>query len=122
MFEALPLEEDEYAEFYEIDEPVIQFEGVHEKQHIQCSMMEISKEQAKDKVWSEVISWVEQGGIPEKRETIGKAREVLVTGSMFDPALFKMKDGVLVFTKAANENWKGKVWRICLLESMVKEV
>ena len=26
MAEALPLEEDEYAEFYEIDEPLIQFE------------------------------------------------------------------------------------------------
>ena len=57
MAEAPLLEEDEYAEFYEIDEPVIQFEGgVNEIQHIQHSMMEIAEEQAKDKVWSEVIS------------------------------------------------------------------
>ena len=62
MAEAQPLEEDEYAEFYEIDEPVIQFEvRVNEIQHIQCSIMEIAEEQAKDKVWSEVIRWVEQG-------------------------------------------------------------
>ena len=56
-----PLAEDEYAEFYEINEPVIQFKGgVNEIQHIQCSMIETAKEQAKDAVWSEVISWVEQ--------------------------------------------------------------
>ena len=36
--------------------------------------------------------------------------------------MFKMKDGVLIFTKAANRNWIGEVWRICLPESMVKEV
>ena len=78
--EAPPLEEDEYAkfyeidepvikleegakyaEFYEIDEPVIKFEGVNEIQHIQHSLIEIAEEQAKDKVWSEVISWIEQG-------------------------------------------------------------
>ena len=47
-------------------------------QHLQCSMMEIAKEQAKDKVWSEVISWVEEGLVPEKTETRGKARKVLV--------------------------------------------
>ena len=47
--EAPPLAEDEYAMFYEIDEPVIQFEGgVNEIQHIQCSIMKIAKEQAKD--------------------------------------------------------------------------
>ena len=40
MPEALPLSEDKYAEFYEIDKPVIQFEeGVNEIQHIQCSMI-----------------------------------------------------------------------------------
>ena len=62
MAEAPPLEEDEYNEFYEIHEPVIQFEGgVNEIQHIQGSMMEIAVEQAKEEVWSEVISWVEQG-------------------------------------------------------------
>ena len=51
MAEAPPFEEDEYAEFYEIDKPVIKFEeGVNEIQHIQCSLIEIAKEQAKDKV------------------------------------------------------------------------
>ena len=55
MAEAPLLEEDEYAEFYDIDEPVIQG-GVNEIQHIQRSMMEIAEGQAKDKVQSEVIS------------------------------------------------------------------
>ena len=45
MAEAPLLEEDEYAEFYEIDEPVIHFEGgVKEIQHKQRSMMEIAEE------------------------------------------------------------------------------
>ena len=52
----------------------------------------------------------------------GKAREVLVVCSMFDPKVFKMKEGVLMFTKAAKRNRIGEVWRICLLESMVTEV
>ena len=56
MAEASPLEEDEYAEFCEIDKPVIRFVGgVTEIQHIQCSLIEIAEEQSKDKVWSEVI-------------------------------------------------------------------
>ena len=38
---------------------------------------------------------------------------------MFDPAVFKMKDGVLMFTKAAYKNQIGEVWRICLSESIV---
>ena len=42
--------------------------------------------------------------------------------SMFDPEVFKMKDGVLMFTKAANRNRIRGVWRICLPESMAKEV
>ena len=41
---------------------------------------------------------------------------------MFDPAVFKMKDKVLVFIKAANKNRIGEIWWICLLESMVTEV
>ena len=49
----------------------------------------------------------------------GKAREVL---EVFNPEVFKMKDGVLMFTKAANKNRIGEVWQICLPESMVKEV
>ena len=119
MGEAPLLEGDEYTQFYEIDESVIQFEGeVNEIQHVQLSMMEIAEEQAKDKVWSEVISWVEQGQVTEKKETRGKAREVLVARSRFDPTVFKMKGGVLMFTKAASKNRIGEVWRICLLESM----
>ena len=56
------LSEDEYAEFYEKDKPVIQFaEGVNEIQNVQGNMIEVAEEQAKDKVWREVISWVEQG-------------------------------------------------------------
>ena len=69
-----------------------------------------------------MISWIEQGWLPEKRETKGKAREVLVEGSMFNPEVFKMKDSVLMFTKAANRNRIVEVRRICLPESMVKEV
>ena len=123
MAEAKLLEEDEYPGFYEIDEPVITFErGVNEIQHIQRSLKEITEEQVKDKVWSQVISWVEQGRVPEKTVTRGKAREVLVAHSMFDPKVFKMKSGVLMFTKAANKNQIGEVWRICLPESMVTEV
>ena len=39
MPEAPPLSKDKYAEFYEIDEPVIQFaEGLNKIQHIQHSM------------------------------------------------------------------------------------
>ena len=59
--------------------------------------------------------------VPEKKETRGKARKVLVANSMFDPEVFKMKDGVLIFTKAADRNPIGEVWRICLPESMVTE-
>ena len=70
MAEAPPLEEDEYAKFYEIDEPVIKFEegakyaefyeidepvikfeeGSNEIQHIQRSLIEIAEQQAKDEV------------------------------------------------------------------------
>ena len=43
MAEALPLAEDEYAKFYEIDEPVIQFEGgLNEIQHIPNNKIEIA--------------------------------------------------------------------------------
>ena len=45
MAEAPPLEEDEYAKFFEIDEPVTKFEeGVNEIQHIQRSLIEIAEE------------------------------------------------------------------------------
>ena len=84
--------------------------------------MEIAEEQAKDEVWSEVISWVEQVRVPEKAETRGKARKVLVACSLFDPEVFKMRDRVLMFKKAANRNWMGEVWWICLPESILLEV
>ena len=123
MEEALTLAEDNYAKFYEIDESVINFgEGVNEIQYIQRSMLEVAEEQAKNEVWSVVISWIEKGQLPEKAETRGKAREVLVALSIFDPAVFKMQDGVLMFTKAANLNQIREVWRICIPESMVREV
>ena len=41
---------------------------------------------------------------------------------MFDPEVFKMKDEVLMFTKVAKKNQIREVLRICLPESMVKEV
>ena len=50
--------------------------GVNEIQHKQCSLIKIAKEQTMDKVWSEVISWIEQGRLSEKMETRGKANEV----------------------------------------------
>ena len=53
---------------------------------------------------------VEKGQLLEKAETQGKAREVLVACSIFDPAVFKIKDGVLMFTKAANRNQTEEVW------------
>ena len=111
MPEASQLSEDEYAEFYEVDEPVIQLaEGVNEIQQIQRSMIEVAEEQTKDKVWREVISWVEQGHVLEKKKTRGKAREVLVACSMFNLEVFKKKDRALMFTKAANRNQIGEVW------------
>ena len=47
---------------------------------------------------------------------------MLVACSMLDPEVFKMRDRVLMFTKASNRNQIGDVWRICLLVSMVTEV
>ena len=53
LAEALPLEEDEYFEFYEVDEPVIRFDGgLNKIQHVQHSTVEIAEEQAK------VICWI----------------------------------------------------------------
>ena len=51
---------------------------MNEIQQVQCSTAEIAEEQTMDEVWREVTSWVEQGHVPEKAETRGKAREVLV--------------------------------------------
>ena len=111
MAEARLLEKNMYAEFYKIDKPVSKFSGgVNEIQHIQRSLIEIAEEQTKDKNWNEVISWVEQGRLPKKTERSGKEREVLVARFIFDPEVFKMKDGVLMFTKAANRNQIGEVW------------
>ena len=123
MAEAPPLKEEKYAEFYEVDEPIIRFEGgVNEIQYLQRSTAEIAEEQAEDEVSREVIPWEETGQAPEKAETGGKAREVLIARSMFDPDAFKMRDRVLMFTKAANRNWIRDVWRICLPEAMMSDV
>ena len=60
-------------------ELVIRFEGgVNKIQQVQPSTAEIAEKQAKDQVWSKVISWVKMGLVPEKAETTGKAKEVLV--------------------------------------------
>ena len=32
---------------------------------LQCSLIEIAEEQTKDEVWTEVISWIDQGQLPE---------------------------------------------------------
>ena len=51
MAEASPLAEEEYTEFYEINKPLINFQGgVNEIQHIQRSLIEIAEEQSKDEV------------------------------------------------------------------------
>ena len=123
MADALPLEEHNYAEFYEIDEPVIKFQGrINKIQHVQQNLGKIVEEQAKDEVWSEVISWVEKGQLHKKSETREKAREILVACSIFDPAVFKMRDGVLMFTMAAYQNQTREVGQICIPASMVREV
>ena len=70
MEDAPLIEDNVYAEFYEVDEPVIKFlDGINKIQHVQQNLGEIAKEQAKDEVWSEVISWVEKGQLPDKVET-----------------------------------------------------
>ena len=69
-----------------------------------------------------MIQWVGEGRAPDKSEVRGKSREVLVARSKFSTALFKMNDGVLMYTKSANGNQLGEVGRICIPESMVKEV
>ena len=53
MSKALSLSEEEYAQFFEKDDPYIQFaDKVNEIQHVQRSMFEIAE------VCREVISWV----------------------------------------------------------------
>ena len=69
-----------------------------------------------------MISWVVKGQLPEKAEMRGKSREVLAALSLFDPTVFQLIDGVLMFTKSANRNQTGAVGRICILESMFKKV
>ena len=87
-----------------------------------AALLKLPKNNSRTKSGVNVISWVEKGQLLEKTETRGKQREVLVACSMFNPEVFKMKDKVLMFTKAANKNQMGEVWQICLPESMVKEV
>ena len=124
MSEALPLSENKYAEFYEIDKPMIQFaDGVNEIQHAQWSMIKIAKEQAKDKVWREVVSWVGQGGVLEKTETRGNAKEVLVARSGSTQRYSRWRRECWC-TKAANKERRWEVWcrQICLPKSMITEV
>ena len=76
MEDAPLLEDDLYAELYDVDKPVINFlEGINEVQHIQQQLSEVAEEQAKDEVWSEVISWVEKGQLPDKLDTRGRLRK-----------------------------------------------
>ena len=77
MEDAPVLEDDVYAEFYDVEEPVIKFLGeINEVQHVQRQLSEVAEEQAKDEVWSEVIKWVEKGHMQDKSELRGKFREV----------------------------------------------
>ena len=69
-----------------------------------------------------MISWVEKGKFPDKVETRGKMKEVLAARSVFDPSVFKIRDGVLMFTKSANRHQSGEVGRICIPNSMIREV
>ena len=41
---------------------------------------------------------------------------------MCDPDVFKMREGILMFTKDTNQSIVWDMWRICLPESMVAEV
>ena len=97
-------------------------EGINEIQHIQRSLGEISEEQVKDEVWSEVIKWVERGSVPDKVEIRGKMKEIQTACSLFNPSVFKIRDGILMFTKSANRHQSGEVGRICIPKSMIREV
>ena len=123
MEDAPAIEDKVYAEFYDVDEPVIKFlGGINEVQHIQRQLSEVAEEQANDEVWSEVIKWVRKGHALDKSEVRGKLMEFLVARSQFNPTLFKIRDGVLMYTKSENRNQTGEVGRICIPETMVKEV
>ena len=52
------------------------------------------------------------------REGRDKRKGLGSTGNQFN--VFKMRDQVLMFTKADNSTWTGDVWLICLPESMVR--
>ena len=60
--------------------------------------------------------------MPNKVETRGKMKEVQAVRSLFDPSVFKIRDGVLMFTKSANRHQYGEVGRICIPNSMIREV
>ena len=82
MEDAPVLEDDVYAKFYDVEEPLIKFLWkINEVQHVQQQLSEGAEEQAKDEVWSEVIKWVEKGHMPDKSELRGKSREVLTACS-----------------------------------------
>ena len=49
MEDALSLEDDVYAEFYDVEKPVIKFlESINEVQHFQWHTSEVAEEQSKD--------------------------------------------------------------------------
>ena len=49
-------------------------------------------------------------------------KEILAACSLFNPSVFKIRDGVLMFTKSANQHQSGEVGRICIPNSMIREV
>ena len=49
-------------------------------------------------------------------------KEVLAARSLFDLSVFKIRDGVLMYTKSANRNQSGEVGRICIPNSMIRKV
>ena len=75
--------------------------GSEQASHVQRNMVMIAEEQAKDEVWSELISWVRLKRIPEKANMRSKDQEVLVA---VECLTLKIRVGVLMSTKAANRN------------------
>ena len=49
-------------------------------------------------------------------------KEILTARSLFDPSVFKIRDGELMFTKSANPRQSVEVGRICIPNSMIREV
>ena len=69
-----------------------------------------------------MFKWVKRGKAPEKVEIRVKMKEIQAPRSLFDPSVFKIRDGILIFTKSANCHQSGEVGRICIPKSMIREV